>query len=52
MINQTHTCNADDADIADAGFSLKVVMCVMHLILGVALGLIAIAGAGLYLALA
>jgi hypothetical protein len=52
VINHTHNCNADDVEIRDSGFSPKIVMCVMHLILGVALGLVAIAGVGVYLALA
>jgi len=52
VIHQTHTCNADDAEISSTGFSPKIVMCVMHLIIGVAAGFIAIGGVAAYLALA
>lgn len=52
MVLQTHTCNADDAEIALSGFSPKIVMCVMHLIAGVAAAFVAIAGLAVYFALA
>jgi len=52
MTSPPHTCNADDAEIHGSGFSPKVVMCVMHLIIGVAAGLTAIVGVAIYFALA
>jgi hypothetical protein len=52
VIHHTHTCNADDAEISETGFSPKIVKCVMHLIIGIAAGFIAIGGVAIYLALA
>jgi hypothetical protein len=52
MATATHNCNGDDTRIAAQGFSPRIFMCVIHLVIGVVAALAAIGGVAIYLAVA
>jgi len=52
MTMATHSCNGDDTQIAASGFSPRVFMCVIHLVVGVVAAFVAIGGVAIYLAVA